>query len=83
MTVPRSGTIWLSEGENWKLQPDNSVIVWGLTGNISVVRYNFSPSYRDSNLPLHLQHSIAIITAAVLATVVATTVIIQITARRR
>ena len=83
VTVPRSGTIWLSEGENWKLQPDNSVIVWGLTGNISVVRYNFSPSYRDSNLPLHLQHSIAIITAAVLATVVATTVIIQITARRR
>ena len=83
VTVPRSGTVWLSEGENWKLQMDNSVIVWGLTGNISVVRYNFSPSYSDSNLPFHLQHSIAIITVAVLAIVVATTIVIQITARRR
>ena len=83
VTVPRSGTVWLSEGENWKLQTDNSVIVWGLTGNISVVRYNFSPSYSDVNLPFHLQHSIAIITVAVLAIVVATTIVIQITARRR
>jgi hypothetical protein len=83
VTVPRSGTVWLSEGENWKLQTDNSVIVWGLTGNISVVRYNFSPSYSDINLPFHLQHSIAIITFAVLAIVVATTIVIQITARRR
>lgn len=83
VTVPRSGTVWLSEGVNWRLQPDNSVTVWGLTGNISVVRYNFGPSYQDSNLPFHLQHSIAIITAAVLATIVATALIIQITARRR
>ena len=83
VTVPRSGTVWLSEGENWKLQPDNSVIVWGLTGNISVVRYNFSPAYLDINLPFHLQHSITIITVAVLATVVATALIIQTTSRRR
>jgi hypothetical protein len=83
VTVPRSGTVWLSEGENWKLQPDNSVIVWGLTGNISVVRYNFSPSFHDVNLPFHLQHSITIITAVVLATIVATALVIRITVRRR
>jgi hypothetical protein len=82
VTVPRSGTVWLPEGENWKLH-GNSVFVWGLTGNISVVRYNFSPSYRDSNLPLHLQHSITIITAVALAAVAATALIIQIITRRR
>jgi len=83
VTVPRSGTVWLSEGGNWKLQTDNSVMVWGLTGNIYIVRYNFGASFTDNNLPFHLQHSIAIITAAVLATVVAAALIIQIAARRR
>jgi hypothetical protein len=83
VTVPRSGTVWLSEGQNWKLQPDNSVIVWGLTGNVSVSRYNFGPSYLDNSLPFHLQHSLAIVTAGVLAAVIAFALVIQITMKRR
>lgn len=83
VTVPRSGTDWLSEGENWKLQPDSSVIVWGLTGNVSVTHYVFSGSKRENNLPFYFQHIVTIITLAVLASVVATAIIIQITKRRR
>jgi hypothetical protein len=81
--VPRSGNYWPPEGQNWKLQPDNTVIVWGLTGNVSVSHYVFLGAYSDSSLPFYLQHSLAIVTAAVLATIVAATLVIQITLRRR
>lgn len=83
VTVPRSGTDWLSEGQNWKLQPDSSIIVWGLTGNVSVTHYVFSGSNRENNLPLYSQHFITIMTAIVLTSVIATAVAIQITSRRR
>jgi hypothetical protein len=83
VTVPRSGTVWLSEGQNWKLQPDSSVVVWGLTGNVSITHYVFPGSYLENNLPFYMQHSITIITATGLTAVAAVAIVIQITARRR
>jgi hypothetical protein len=83
VTTPgASGTIWLSEGKNWDLMSDNTVVVKGLTGNISVTHYNFINRFADSNAPFHIQHSIAIITAIVLAVVIAVSSLIRATKRR-
>jgi hypothetical protein len=76
ISVPgRSG--FLSEGSNWKLLPDNSVVVFGLTGNVSVTHFsNTIPN--NSNLPFYQQHSVIIITAIILGIVVAIAVVIRV-----
>jgi hypothetical protein len=74
------GNIFLAEGEGWNLLPDDTVVVYGLMGNVSIAHYGFStPS--DSNLPFYQQHSVAIITAAVVAVTVAVSVIIKVKLR--
>ena len=75
------GSIFLAEGEGWKLQPDNTVIITGITGNFSVVHYNLGIN-EDENLPFYQKHSIAIITAAVLASTIAAAAIINLKGRK-
>jgi hypothetical protein len=76
ISVPgRSG--FLSEGSNWKLLPGDSVVVLGLTGNVSVTHFGrLIPN--NSNLPFYQQHSVIIITAIVLSIVVAVAVVIRV-----
>ncbi len=76
-SVPGIRSGFLAEGNNWKLLPDNSVIIYGLTGNISVSHFNFNVS-NNSNLPFYLQHSVIIITAIVLLVLVAVAVVIRV-----
>lgn len=69
--VPGSdgSTIFLAEGREWNLLADDSVVVNGLTGNVTVANFGFTPS-TDANLPFYLQHSITLTTlVTVLATV--------------
>jgi hypothetical protein len=64
-----ASTVFHAPGKAWQLLPDNTVSVTGLTGNVSVVHYRFNASV-DSNLPFIEQHSLLIIVATILASVV-------------
>lgn len=75
VTLP--GSIFLAEGENWKLLPDNTVIIMGLTGSISVSHYGFSVE-SGRNTPFYLQHSIIITTIILLLIVIAITLAIKL-----
>jgi len=69
-------TIFLAEGKDWNLLADDSVVVNGLTGNVTVANFGFTPS-NEANLPFYLQHSIALYTLAILVATVATAVFIS------
>jgi len=74
-----SGMVWLSQGRNWDLEPNNTVVVRGITGNITVSRYNlgaFQPT--SSNQPFPFSHLVALITLGVLIAVVAVALVIKI-----
>jgi hypothetical protein len=73
--------VFLAEGDRWNLLPDNSVVVFGLTGNVSVTHYGYVIP-NNSNLPFYQQHSLIIITTALLAVIVAVAVIIRFKVRR-
>ena len=78
---PNGQTVFLAENEGWILLPDNTVVVTGISGNLSVVHYNFSVNI-DGNLPFYQTHSIALITGIVLAMTVAVAVIIRVKVRK-
>ena len=77
-----SGGVFLAEGNDWRLYPDDTVTVIGQTGNISVVHYNFETT-NDSDLPFYQQHSLMLITAAVVAGTVAVSASISFIVRRK
>lgn len=76
-----SPAIFLSVNNGWSLQPDNTVVLNGLTGNITVFHYVLNVP-DDSGLPFYLQHSVALITVGVVAAVVVTAVLLTLKARR-
>lgn len=78
---PDGSTVWLAENEGWRLLSDNTVVVTGITGNLSIVHYNFGLNI-DENLPFYQAHSIAIITVIVLASTVAVAVVIRVKVRK-
>jgi hypothetical protein len=74
-TVITQDNIFLAEGQNWRLLPDDTIVVHGVTGNLTVARYNFNVAGTD-NRPFYMQHSVIILTAvAVAVTVTVATVI--------
>lgn len=79
--VTLTGSVFLAEGRDWQLLPDNTVIVNGQTGNISVVHYNFGAT-NDSNLPFYEKHSIALATTASVAATIAVAAIISVKVRK-
>ncbi|HLN88833.1 MAG TPA: hypothetical protein VK253_02095 [Candidatus Binatia bacterium] len=80
-SVSPTAGVFLAEGNGWKLLRDNSVVVTGLTGNITVLHYGFfAPT--DNNLPFYQHHSIAILTTIVFAALVTIAVIIRVKERR-
>lgn len=75
-----AGKGFISEGNGWNLLPNDTVVVSGLTGNISVTHFGYViPD--NSNLPFYQQHSAIIITAIVLSVVVAVAVVIRVKVR--
>jgi len=80
-SVITPGSVFLAEGEGWKLLPDNTVVTTNLTGNFSIVHYNLGLN-SDENLPFYQKHSIIIITAIVLAFTVTVCVVINFRGRK-
>ena len=78
---PSGNTIFLAENEGWKLLPDNTVVVTGITGNLSLVHYNFGVNI-DGNLPFYQAHSIALITGITLVSTVAVALVIRVKVRQ-
>ena len=68
--VTLSNSDFLAEGKEWKLLPDNTVVIIGVAGNVSITHYNYYIP-NTSNLPFYEQHSIAITIAALIAVTIA------------
>ncbi len=77
-----AGSDFLAEGKNWKFQPDNTLTIYGVEGNITVVYFGFA-TVDTSNLPFYEQHSVALATAAVVAATVAIASVVSFRVRRR
>jgi hypothetical protein len=80
-TIIAPGSVFLAEGQNWHLIPDNTIIVNGVTGNLTVARYNYG--YPVDNRPFYEQHSIIILTAVAVAITVAAATVIKLKTNRR
>ncbi len=75
-----SDSIFLPLGEDWSLLPDDSVLVWGRTGNVTVAHFGFNAEYR--RLSFFFEHYVGIFTVLFLAAVISVTVIIRIRLRK-
>ncbi len=73
-TVITQDNVFLAEGKNWRLLPDDTMVIYGISGNLTVARYSYG--YPVDNQPFYMQHSVIILTAiAVAVTVTVATVI--------
>jgi hypothetical protein len=77
ITIPNGGIV--VNGIGWNLLPDNTVVVNGLRGNVTISHFNYTMPV--STGPFYVQHSIAIITGAVAVAVIAVAVVIRIKVR--
>jgi len=73
-------SVFLPLGENWSLLPDNSVLLWGRTGNVTVAHFGFNAEYKS--LSFFLQHYVSIFTALLLAAVIFVAIVIRIKTRK-
>jgi hypothetical protein len=74
-----AGNVFLAPGDGWNLLKDNTVVVTGATGNVTVSYYNFG--LPPSDLPFYEQHSVAIVTVTVMAVTVLAAVLVKIKGR--
>jgi hypothetical protein len=75
-----AGRGFVSEGTGWNLLPKDTVVVSGLSGNISVSHFGYLiPD--TSNLPFYQQHSIIITTGALIAAILVVALVIHFKVR--
>jgi len=72
--------VFLAAGQGWKLLPDNTLIIDGLSGNITVAHFQLD-AFTGSAIFL-LEHFVSILTGAVLGAVVAVGIAIKVRANR-
>jgi len=78
-SVITGNNVFMAEGEGWTISNDGTLVVTGVTGNVSIVHWGFSEnSLPSSNLPSYLQHSVAIVIAMVVAVTVIVAIIIKV-----
>ncbi len=83
VTINVPNTVFLTEGRDWQLLADNTVIVNGQTGNITVAHYNFNVGPDYSNVPFVERHSVLIVTAALVAVTVVVAAVVTVKVRRK
>jgi hypothetical protein len=69
-------SVFFSEGRTWKLLPDDTLVICGVSGTLRVVRYNFGSLVDDR--AFYLRHSVAISTAIIVALTVTFATIIKL-----
>ena len=81
-SVITGNNVFMAEGEGWTISNDGTLVVTGVTGNVSIVHWGFfENSLPSSNLPFYLQHSVAIATVVVVAIIVSVAVAIKVKSR--
>ena len=80
-SVNLDGQPYVSEGNGWKLLHDDTLFITGATHNATITHYTYS-TFDDSNLPFYQKHSVAIITAAVVALTVTIAIVIKVKVRK-
>jgi hypothetical protein len=71
-SVVTHGNVFMTEGEDWNISEDGTMVVTGATGNVSIIHWGFfENSLSNSEFPFYQQHSVAIVIAvAVTVTVI-------------
>ncbi len=79
-----TGSVFLAEGKDWNLLSDNTIVLNGLEGAVTIAyfRSGFN-SLQNSSQPFYLQHSVAIVTIGVLAATVSVASLISFWSRRK
>ena len=77
--------VFLAEGEGWSISHDGTMIVNGLSGNVSIIHYGSSEllSVSNSNLPFYQQHSVAIAIATAVTITLVIAVVIKVKNREQ
>jgi hypothetical protein len=81
VTVGSLSTVFLAQGREWRLSPDNIVTVKGQTGNISVTHFSFD-AQSNSSLPFMERHSVLLVTLAVVAVTAIAASVVSVKVRR-
>jgi hypothetical protein len=66
----------------WNVSHNGTVTLIGLTGNISIIYFDFTGQLPASNQPFYEAHSVAIAIAVAVAVTVAAAVVLKVRARR-
>lgn len=82
VTINAPTSIFLAEGREWQLLPNNTVIVTGQTGNVSITHSNFG-TLEDSNLPFYQRHSITIIIGLLVAATITVASILRLKVKKK
>jgi hypothetical protein len=78
-----SGSDFLPEGKLWHLLSDNTVVVDGVIGNVTVAYFGFGLNLQDNrNLSFLEQHSVAFATIIIVAATIAVAAVIRYRTRR-
>jgi hypothetical protein len=71
--------VFIAEGEGWSISHDGSMVVTGVTGNVSIAHWDFGGNgLSSSNLPFYQQHSVAIVIAMVVAVTIIVAIVIKV-----
>lgn len=81
VTINAPNSVFLAQGREWHLLPDNTVIVNGQTGNVSVSHYVFNTG--PSDVPFVEAHSVLLVTVAAVAVTVIVASVITVKVRRK
>ncbi len=76
-----SDSVFLPLGQGWSLLPDDSVLVWGKTGNVTVLHFVFNAEY--NSLSFFLQHYVGISTAILLIATAAIAATVRYKSKRK
>jgi hypothetical protein len=83
VTINAPNSVFLAQGREWQLLPDNTAIVNGQTGNITVAHYIFNVAPDYSNVPFLERHSVIIATGALVTVTIVIAAIISVKVRRK
>jgi hypothetical protein len=73
--------VWVGERDVWSIAPDGTLTIAGVDGNVSIVHYGFLEamgSENSANQTFYQKHSVAIITAVVVAITVTVAIAIGV-----
>jgi hypothetical protein len=80
-SVVNQNSVFFGEGKHWKLLPDDTVIVKDLSGNLTVVRYNYGYSIDDR--AFYLRHSVSISTGIIVVITIAFATVIKLRSEKK